>query len=67
MILTKSPYGYELLTSDNRHYIIVRQNGKVVYHKTNLNKVEQMCGELVHGIPNEIKSIVFKLQKNEDR
>jgi len=62
-VITKNKNGYEVLTSDHRHYIVVRQNGKFVYQKTNLNRAEQMCGELVHGVPDEIKKIFYELQK----
>lgn len=64
MTLTKSQYGYEML-KNNGDYFTISLDGKHSQYcgKRNIN---QLSGNKVHGIPNLIKGIVFKLQKNEN-
>ena len=62
-VITQNKSGYEVLTSDHRHYVLERTVKGFDVRKTNLNKPEQMTGTLVHGIPAEIKKIFYELQR----
>ena len=67
LIITKSPYGYEIKTSDDRFYVITNESGKYREMPLKIKRIDQMIGTEINYIPNHIKSIVFKLQKNENR
>ena len=61
MIITECIGGYQLKTSSGEMYAILDNNGVYVANKI---QKQPMTGKVVHGIPDKIKNIVFKLQKN---
>lgn len=61
LIITECKNGYQVKTSSGKMFAL-EFNGKN-YDITSL-PIQPMTGILVHGIPDKIKSIVFKLQKN---
>ena len=67
MIIARSQYGYEVKTSDGRYYSLLRNGSKFSVNRIRAGNDYQLFGSLVHGIPNEIKTICFNLQKNENR
>lgn len=61
LIITECKNGYQVKSSAGKMFAL-EYNGKGY----NLKQIKEqpMVGALVHGIPDNIKSIVFKLQKN---
>ena len=64
MIITETAYGYEVKTSDGRYFSVSCDGKKAKQFRASEKYI--MTGRTVHGIPAHIKSIVFKLQKNEN-
>lgn len=67
LVITISQYGYEIKTSDDRFFSITNESGKYKPKPLKISHVNQMTGSAINYIPNHIKSIVFQLQKNENR
>jgi len=65
MILTQSKYGYELMTSDGRFFVIDNNSGKYKALPLKIKSKDQMTGKFIKNIPDSIKNLVFKLQKSE--
>lgn len=61
LIITECKNGYQVKTSSGKMYAL-ENNGKG-YNVTQIMP-QPMTGAIVHGIPDKIKSIIFKLQKN---
>lgn len=66
LIITKSKYGYELRTPDHRFYVIDKRNGKFNPYPLKIKNKDQMTGTEINYIPNEIKKIVFDLNKKPE-
>ena len=67
MIITEYNGSYEHKTDDGRVYRIHNMYGTGKYYADfQFKSVDyQPTGKLVHGIPNKIKSVVFKISRND--
>jgi hypothetical protein len=64
--LTQSAHGYNLITSDNRLYFLFEtSSGFSSQFKGKVNENYKPSGKLLKKIPNRLKPMFFKLQKNE--
>jgi len=61
LIISECKNGYQVRNSAGKMFAL-EYNGKG--YSVKQIKEQPMVGELVHGIPDKIKSIIFKLQKN---
>lgn len=66
LIITVSKYGYELKTHDDRFYFLERNGKSFLVKPLKIKRVDQMGGTEINFIPNEIKSIVFQLNKKPE-
>ena len=61
LIISECKNGYQVKSSAGKMFAL-EYNGKG--YSVKQIKEQPMVGALVHGIPDKIKSIIFKLQKN---